>query len=174
MEFCVPLIVVGDEKMVNHKQIAEMFAKRCKKSPKGDGRMFVENGVLYSYGYHFPLACWANDNLVLLNTSRYSVSTSKHRRIVRDALRVRVYVSLSPHIINVSTEEIKEAVRLLGHDQQFNIFVKTELIHPENNLLLRDVLETYMQKQGITNRRASRCARDVVQKIDAMAMLSGV
>jgi hypothetical protein len=76
--------------------------------------------------------------------------------------------------VKVSTEEIKEAVRLLGHEQQFNIFVKKEPVQPENNLLLRDVLETYMQKQGITNRRASRCARDIVQKIDAMAMLAGV
>ena len=153
--------------MVNHKQIAEMFAKRCETSPKGDGRMFIENSIIYSYGYHFPLACWASDELVLLNTSKYSVSTSKHQRLVREAVR---FVK----VVRVSTEEIKEAVRLLGHDQKFNIFVKKELIHPESNLLLRDVLETYMQKQGITSRRASRCARDIVHKIDTMAMLAGV
>ena len=50
------------------------------------GNVFFSNDVLYSYGYHFELARKLSDGTLLINTSSYSVSTSKHQSIVRSAV----------------------------------------------------------------------------------------
>ena len=63
-------------------------------TPKASGsrghegsRMFFEGRTLYSYGYHFPLACLLEGKRVaLVNPSKYSVTTAKHQSQVRSAL----------------------------------------------------------------------------------------
>ena len=45
-------------------------------------RIFFEGDILYSYGYHFPLAVKSKKGYVL-NGDRYSVSTSKQQIIKR-------------------------------------------------------------------------------------------
>ncbi len=56
----------------------------------GNGNIyFVDNGdirVLYSYGDHFPLAVITKD-FTLLNGDRYSVTTSQHQSLTRQAMR---------------------------------------------------------------------------------------
>jgi hypothetical protein len=49
------------------------------------GNVFFENGVLYSYGHHFPLAQITPRGNVILNTRKYSVSTSRHQSLTRRA-----------------------------------------------------------------------------------------
>lgn len=44
---------------------------------KRNWNLFFEKGVLYSYGYHYPL-CFEIDGIVWRNTRGYSVTTSKH------------------------------------------------------------------------------------------------
>jgi len=41
--------------------------------------LFCEDNVLYSYGYHFPLALKLNDGFIVVNLSKYSSSTSKQQ-----------------------------------------------------------------------------------------------
>jgi bifunctional DNA-binding transcriptional regulator/antitoxin component of YhaV-PrlF toxin-antitoxin module len=45
-------------------------------------RIFFEGDILYSYGYHFPLAVKSKNGYVL-NGDKYSVTTSKHQSITR-------------------------------------------------------------------------------------------
>jgi len=47
--------------------------------------MFYEGETIYSYGYHFPIATF-RDGIILFNADGYSVSTQRHKRIVRHAL----------------------------------------------------------------------------------------
>ena len=50
-------------------------------------RMFFEGRTLYSYGYHFPLACLLEGKrIALVNPEKYSVTTCSHQSAVRYAL----------------------------------------------------------------------------------------
>lgn len=49
-------------------------------------RVFFSGPVLYSYGYHYELARKLEDGTLLINTRKYSVSTSKHQSITRGAI----------------------------------------------------------------------------------------
>jgi hypothetical protein len=72
----------------NTHDLIHAFAQ-CNK-PHGKtrtGNVFFEGNILYSYGYHFELAKFINDETVILNDDRYSNSTSKQQAIVRSALR---------------------------------------------------------------------------------------
>jgi len=45
-------------------------------------RMFIEDDIIYSYGYHFPLLVKTNFGYVL-NSDKYSITTSKHQSLCR-------------------------------------------------------------------------------------------
>lgn len=67
----------------SNSEVAHRFAtgigERCTGS-----HMFFEGNVIYSYGYHFPMAIKWN-GYVLYNDERYSVSTCKHQGYVLGA-----------------------------------------------------------------------------------------
>jgi len=76
----------------SHEQTAHVWAQRnISHGRSADGRMFWDGNAIYSYGRHFAIASFAKtlkgENCVLINSSSYSVSTSKHQSIVRRALR---------------------------------------------------------------------------------------
>jgi hypothetical protein len=80
--------------------VAHDFATRIKtKGSTPNGSLWFEDGTIYSYGRHFPIAKFRTDpktgtELVLFTRHSYSVSTAKHVRIVSQALRQydRIYV----------------------------------------------------------------------------------
>ena len=76
----------------SHAQTAHVWAQRIQfEGRSSDSRMFFEQGIIYSYGRHFPIASHVKDlkgnDAVLFTTQTYSVSTSKHIGLVRQALR---------------------------------------------------------------------------------------
>ena len=54
------------------------------KSGKGSN-LFFENGIIYSYGTHFPMARFVGDTIVM-HKEKYSQSTSKHQSYLRRAI----------------------------------------------------------------------------------------
>ncbi len=68
----------------NHSEVAHTWAH--KQQAYGEsGNIFFKNNVIYSYGYHFPVACHVKDH-VLFTLRDYSVSTSKHKGIIHQAI----------------------------------------------------------------------------------------
>jgi hypothetical protein len=63
--------------------------------------MFIEDNVIYSWGYHFPIAVRLSEGTYLLNTDKYSSSTSTHQTYVKRAI---------VDYIEVDTKTIKQAV----------------------------------------------------------------
>lgn len=67
----------------SNSEVAHRFAtgigERCTGS-----HMFFEDNIIYSYGYHFPMAIKWNGK-VLFNDDRYSVTTSTHQGYVLGA-----------------------------------------------------------------------------------------
>jgi hypothetical protein len=66
---------------------AHVFAQRTQDEGRtNNGNMFFCGDTIYSYGHHFPMAHFFNDNVVLMNADSYSVSTSGHQSAVRMAI----------------------------------------------------------------------------------------
>lgn len=66
------------------EEVVALFATRAQSEAREQRyRVFFEPWgddelVLYSYGYHFPIARFVGDDTVLITTDRYSVTTNKH------------------------------------------------------------------------------------------------
>jgi len=70
----------------NYGGIAHTWASLNKEKGK-NGNIFFEGPTIYSYGYHFPMATFIDDNTVFVTTGTYSSSTASHMRAVESALR---------------------------------------------------------------------------------------
>lgn len=68
----------------NHSEVCHVWASQAQESGRS-GSMFFENGVIYSYGKHFPIARWYKGH-VLFTTRTYSITTSRHTGDVRQAI----------------------------------------------------------------------------------------
>lgn len=66
-------------------QIAHLFATDVQTAKAGN--MFISNGVIYSFGYHYELARFLDSETVLINNRGYSKTTSKHIGLVTQATR---------------------------------------------------------------------------------------
>ena len=91
--------------MVSHDNIVNAFVNGETKL-KGS-RMFIDGNVIYSYGYHFPIALRLEKGVFLFNKDGYSVSTSRHKNKVKRAIE-----GVLTRIIEVSTDRIKKAIDL--------------------------------------------------------------
>ena len=69
-------------------EVCHVFAQRVQTEGRA-GNVFFEGNVIYSYGYHYELARFFqnenNETAILINDRGYSVSTSKHIGLVRAA-----------------------------------------------------------------------------------------
>jgi len=96
---------------MTNRQISEAFA-RGEVSGKANS-MFIEgsgNGnVIYSYGYHFPIALIRNGQC-FFNTDKYSRTTSKQQGQVRRALNRWWYEDNSLKIHDVDTLNLKAMI----------------------------------------------------------------
>lgn len=69
----------------NHYELAHIWAQQRQEAGKASS-MFFEGKSIYSYGYHFEIARFINDNTVLFTNREYSNSTSKHKSVVRSSI----------------------------------------------------------------------------------------
>lgn len=101
----------------SHDEVAHYWANEIQPSGKS-GNMFFRNGVIYSYGEHFPIARHVvddNNRRVVLFTSRdYSVSTAKHKLITRRALSDSAVVFTVPILSSYHVESDKHAEHYLS------------------------------------------------------------
>lgn len=73
----------------SNSELSHVWANQTQTHGKGSN-MFFEHGTIYSYGYHFKLAQFVNnkegEKCVLINSSSYSNTTSKHQSLVWRAI----------------------------------------------------------------------------------------
>jgi hypothetical protein len=76
-------------------ELPHVFARQSQIEGKTSGRnFFFERNVIYSYGYHFPIARILESGIVLFTNRSYSNTTAKHISLVRYALnhKDKIYV----------------------------------------------------------------------------------
>jgi hypothetical protein len=71
----------------SHNEAAHIWASQSQYEGRA-GNIFFEDGVIYSYGYHFPVARFAPEfgDVVLFTSRGYSSSTGKHKTLIRAAI----------------------------------------------------------------------------------------
>lgn len=72
----------------SQKRTIEAFVNNeCESGQSKDGRVWFEEGVLYSFDKHFPLAVRYNNGFFAINDTPYSKNTRKHQDIIQDLTR---------------------------------------------------------------------------------------
>ena len=82
--------------MLSQLTLIDRFSNGAKRGSAS--HLFIEDDVIYSYGYHFPLAIrrdWGRDIQFLINGDRYSSSTSSHQSQCISHLTPNVQVPFS-------------------------------------------------------------------------------
>lgn len=69
----------------SNKDVARAFAQGRTEFSNGKGTFYIEDGVLYSYGSHFPMARIRGD-VVLVTADTYSNTTQRHFSLMYRAL----------------------------------------------------------------------------------------
>lgn len=97
------------KKVHSTKQLAHLYCNMIDSHLEGfknSGRsVFVENGVMYSYGYHYPMAkkyqTGTGENhreVILINSNKSSVTTEKHKSILSAARKPNQWRFWVPNI----------------------------------------------------------------------------
>lgn len=86
--------------------------------------MFIEDNVVYSYGYHFPIAIRLKDEgkgwgsyIYLFNQDGYSNSTSRHKNLVKRHITGEIkecHTEFLKLVISKNIKTIKELVAEFG------------------------------------------------------------
>ena len=74
--------------MLTNEEIVAQFVTKASEDAKSSGMIYM-NGVLYSYGTHWPLAIWTSFdgiNGVYVNMTKRSITTQRHVNLVTKAL----------------------------------------------------------------------------------------
>lgn len=70
----------------NHDEVCHVWAQQTQSQGRA-GNIFFEGKSIYSYGRHFEMARFVDDETVFITTRGYSVSTARHLSLVRRAVR---------------------------------------------------------------------------------------
>ena len=81
----------------NHSEVAHFWANKVQPSGKACN-MFYDDDIIYSYGYHFPIAKHINNNLILFTSKGYSSSTGKHKNITISSIPSEIEVLSVPEV----------------------------------------------------------------------------
>ena len=73
--------------------------------------VFFEYSNIYSYGYHYILGKFLDDNLLIINDSGYSATTSKHIHLLRDTANELNIVNYS--VSNVEINSVYSELKYL-------------------------------------------------------------
>ena len=89
-----------------------------------NGNLFFEKEILYSYGYHFPLAVDLG-RLYVLNGDKYSVTTSSHQstlfRLVPNSMRVEIPFSALASMMIAKGKRIYAQSNVAIEVMEFNV-----------------------------------------------------
>jgi hypothetical protein len=106
----------------SNSDVIHAFAQRNQSEGKA-GNVFFYGDKLYSYGYHYLLAEFIDDNTVVINNRGYSNSTSKHISIASYALsQYKRFYTMSCDL-NLVYDQIKDNLKSLSKAKKPWIYI---------------------------------------------------
>ena len=87
------------------------------------GSIFFYSDIIYSYGYHYVLGQFISPEIIVINDTGYSISTSKHIGILSSATRDKTQIfSMRAEPKRVS-EQMYNALAKLAHARKPQIYI---------------------------------------------------
>lgn len=96
----------------NHSQVCHAFNLQNQQRGRA-GTIFFEGNKIYSYGYHYLLGEFIDNETILINDKGYSNSTAKHIRILTDATRDKKQIYLSHIELDLVLNELESLYKSL-------------------------------------------------------------
>jgi hypothetical protein len=118
----------------NTSEVVHIFAQQTQSEGRNQsGSIYFEDNRIYSYGSHYLLGEFINDETIIINDFGYSVTTSKHISELKNATRQynRFYTS-SIDIKHIQTE-INYNIKKLSKANKPEIYI-SNITKLENNL----------------------------------------
>lgn len=98
----------------NHHEVCHKFNEQSQEYGRASN-IFFEGDRIYSYGYHYLMAQFLTPQLIVINDTGYSMSTSKHISILRQATSDKTQVFTMRAEPKRVAEQINEAFVKLAH-----------------------------------------------------------
>ena len=149
--------------MVSHYEVARafLFGEKLRGT-----NMFSTGDIIYSYGTHWPIAVRVGDEYYV-NTSKTSVSTSKHTSYVKSALHMYKVVTL---------DEIRNIVRHkeMNSGDKEGLIVLERTKYPQNEEELKVALKQYCYARKISPQRTAHMIKTFMSDLKRTATLSQI
>ena len=118
----------------SNSEIVHKFNELTQDKGRSNSMFFNSQGTkLYSYGYHYLLAEFIDNNTVMINDKGYSVSTSKHIGLVTDATRNRKQFFYSTTDCKNVNYIIKDCLNKLIRATKLKDYYKSTIISTYNS-----------------------------------------
>ena len=136
----------------NNNATAHFWANKIQQSGRASN-IFFEDSIIYSYGYHFPIAKHINENIILFTSKDYSVSTGKHKSNVRNSIPYNKKVFTVPNVniynnrsnLGLHTDNIKYYISEIKHNlNKSNRARKYKAHYLRQSLSLKNQLSDYL------------------------------
>jgi hypothetical protein len=106
--------------------VIHLFAQRTQDEARTQtNNVFFKNNELYSYGYHYLLAEFINEETILINNTSYSNSTSKHINIITQASRQYKQYFFEEICLSNVYNTIKDASKKLINARKKEVYAST-------------------------------------------------
>lgn len=158
--------------MTSNYGVAVRFAEN--EMPKGGelwgSHFFLRDGVLYSYGEHFPVAMWLDyPKLLLWNSDGYSNTTAKQKSRAWSAIS-KSFPSVEQ--VKVETREFQDILSQRRSSSSGVVFV-VRSFEPEKLtfLDLGRILPAFLKHQGINTRTANKLVNEALDAWKRKAMM---
>lgn len=129
----------------SHSEVCHVFAQNSQNEGSANN-VFFEGNRLYSYGYHYVLAEFLNNDVVFLNNSGYSSSTWKHIGHAMSALSNKTIIYYSSTFGAVANE-IKKNIRKLANARKPEIYINNILRHWSNYEAQSKILDPILKNR---------------------------
>ena len=96
----------------NHSEVCHVFNLQNQQRGRA-GNIFFEGNKIYSYGYHYCLGEFINNDTILINNKGYSNSTSKHIGILGQATRDKKQIYLKHIELDLVLNELESLYKSL-------------------------------------------------------------
>ncbi len=96
--------------MKSNKETIKTYLEQ-QKTHGNSANVFFEHSRIYSYGYHYLLGRFLNDNLLIINDTGYSATTSKHIHLLRDTANELNIINYS--VSNVEINSVYSELKYL-------------------------------------------------------------
>jgi hypothetical protein len=117
------------------------FAQQTQSEGKSSS-VFFYGKILYSYGYHYILAEFIADDIVLINDVGYSVSTAKHINCAFQALRQYTILRETEHNIVLVNKELNRLKEKLLKAKKPEIYINSALSLIDAHLRAQRIFKT--------------------------------